>query len=634
MSEFLSARQKIGGIKGVMRALGDAPEFEHHWKNLPRCPFCQGKSKSAVWNKYGADFFTCHAPGCVGTLTEVSYIKERLNLSTEGPAGGGASPAYQKFLELAGCWEEKRQPAEGIKLEEAMVQSAKQLVLEQKSTSLRTLQSGLKVGAATAIALLDALELLGVVGPARTKAPREILIGNLPPESVPGGEPIVLKDLKDLPPLGGGPAVGQLCDGTAPSPDNSSGGTPPPAAPATGDGQPLAGIKEPGSADPDPAKLPAGMSVQASSGVSNGGVTPSESAPVANPSPAPTAAGEEVLPLGLKSMRAFYSRLAFTDQEMKAVLPGNEPVPNPLPGAVAKRLQFAPIPIFGKRGITTVTCRMMGLRANPRGNEAILYDLLDEFGWDEMAASGLWLEPDRRRKLDRRVNTQFCGKGQVGRKPDTERRTLPNGKVDHDDKAVWGWCQPVLIPYFDPMGKLIKLRPHKGNAPSGTVSGSEHIYVPRPFEICADMVEKFYTVVVCEGEYKAIAIWQTIGVGANYQGLTGLGREEAVGVCALPGISFVKNLTMRDELEEWLRDVGCKRVIVAFDDEDKSDKPLRQRFDAQIYARVLATHLGRALGIVGLVCPLPKEWRNSKGKADWDGALAQLLVEPAEEPSF
>ena len=50
--------------------------------------------------------------------------------------------------------------------------------------------------------------------------------------------------------------------------------------------------------------------------------------------------------------------------------------------------------------------------------------------------------------------------------------------------------------------------------------------------------------------------------------------------CALPGISFARNYNYRSELDDWLRAVECRKVIVAFDDEDKSGKPLRQRLDA------------------------------------------------------
>ena len=79
------------------------------------------------------------------------------------------------------------------------------------------------------------------------------------------------------------------------------------------------------------------------------------------------------------------------------------------------------------------------------------------------------------------------------------------------------------------------------------------------------------------------------------------------------------------DLERWLVEVGARRVIVAFDDEDKSDKPLRQRFDAQRDARVLAIELSQILHVDARVCVLPRDWRNARGKADWDGALADCV---------
>ena len=104
------------------------------------------------------------------------------------------------------------------------------------------------------------------------------------------------------------------------------------------------------------------------------------------------------------------------------------------------------------------------------------------------------------------------------------------------------------------------------------------------------------------------------------------GQFEPIGVCALPGISYVTNVEMRMDLERWLLEVGARRVIVAFDDEDKSDKPLRQRFDAQRDARVLAIELSQLLHVEARVCVLPRAWRNPRGKADWDGALVKLVT--------
>ena len=112
--------------------------------------------------------------------------------------------------------------------------------------------------------------------------------------------------------------------------------------------------------------------------------------------------------------------------------------------------------------------------------------------------------------------------------------------------------------------------------------------------------------VICEGEFKAAAVWQILGAGAA---LNFNEKTTPTGVCALPGISFAKNRNYRFDLEEWLRAVDCRRVVVAFDDEDKSDKPLRQRFDAKKYMRYLARDLTKKLRLRGLFASLPVEWR-------------------------
>ncbi len=191
----------------------------------------------------------------------------------------------------------------------------------------------------------------------------------------------------------------------------------------------------------------------------------------------------------------------------------------------------------------------------------------------------------------------------------------------------------MLIPYFDETGELIGLRPHKGMGRRDTLVGTPQVYIPRlgratraaKFHRASgeDDEEQFYTVVITEGEFKAAALWQTVGSGRQ-------DGAEPYGVAALPGISFGKNYEVREVLDDWLRVVKCRRVIVAYDNEEKADPALetykadrRKRFDAQIWARYLATDLAVKLHVRGEVCVLPEAWRNKKGKADWDGELAK-----------
>ncbi len=319
---------------------------------------------------------------------------------------------------------------------------------------------------------------------------------------------------------------------------------------------------------------------------------------------------------GCSAMREFYSKLALLSADEQRT--------------------------FEKRGLASATCAALGFKSNPKSNRRLLLELAKTFAWEELKASGLWLSGTEQKR--RRPNSQFCGYVQLARKPKSQRK-------HPGDKMVWGWCDEawcakceqslrtvtvcpacggklkttnaILIPYFNERGELIALRPHKGGAPEGTAASAMHIYVPRnPLKISE---ESFSTVVVTEGEFKAGALWQTLGAGRD-------DGQEPVGVAALPGIYFAKHFEIREELDEWLRAVKCRRVIVAYDFEDKGNPKFkdayqsdpRKRFDSQIWARYLATDLSKKLHIRGEVCVLPKEWQQD-GKADWDGALAKFI---------
>ena len=301
-----------------------------------------------------------------------------------------------------------------------------------------------------------------------------------------------------------------------------------------------------------------------------------------------------------------------------------------------------------KRGLTSDTIARLGFKSNPKSNRRLLIELSKSYAWEELKASGLWL-PGKEQKT-RRPNAQFCGYLQLARKPKSHRK-------NPDDKAVWGWCDEgwctkceqtskvlsesqvcsccgsklkagdaILIPYFSPNGDLIALRPHKGGAPEGTAASAMHVYIPRP--VVPSGEERFPEVIITEGELKAAALWQILGAGRT-------DGQTPLGVAALPGIYFAKNLAIREELHYWLRAVHCRRVIVAYDYEDKGNPAFkdayqsdpRKRFDAQIWARYLATSLSKKLHIRGEVFLLPEKWAIN-GKADWDGALAKLLDEP------
>jgi hypothetical protein len=276
--------------------------------------------------------------------------------------------------------------------------------------------------------------------------------------------------------------------------------------------------------------------------------------------------------------------------------------------------------LFERRGLETRTSALLGFRSNPKQNRIALLALPKRYDWEELAASGLWLREDRQKAKKRRPNVKFSGFGISGR----------------NEKGEWtyAWNNPVLIPYFDEKGVLVSLRPHKDMGPGGTVTGTPHVYVPRAINAAATGIpgtgllsakeEKFEVVVVTEGEFKAAALWQLLGAGRSDGGVP-------IGVCALPGISFGKNYEIREELDGWLRAVKARRVIVVYDNEDKANPKLesfkpdkRKRYDAVIWARYLATDLAHKVHVRGEVAMLPVEWRDAKGKADWDGALSAV----------
>jgi hypothetical protein len=92
--------------------------------------------------------------------------------------------------------------------------------------------------------------------------------------------------------------------------------------------------------------------------------------------------------------------------------------------------------------------------------------------------------------------------------------------------------------------------------------------------------EKFWKVVITEGEFKAAALWQVVGGGRD-------DGKDPWGVVALPGITFAKTYEVREALNHWIWSVGAREVVVAYDNEEKGDPSLesykadkRKRYDA------------------------------------------------------
>lgn len=587
MIQFATVRSRVGGLRGVITKLGDAPSHEAQWKNFPQCPFCGRKQCAGVFEKNGAEFFKCHHRDCnTGgrVVAEVGYIGLRKGLAESKPAAGGPSPAYEFLLRLAGCWEENQTP---------------------------TGPNG-RTGTPTQ--------------PENPAAPDETHYDEAPAEQPPEiGEPpaweMILPDegTADTHPSGQGPSPvgcppemsGSLEDGSLAPSDSAPGPTGAgESAGSTGPSQLIP--SEPASEQAGPAAPPPPPSVAAGDSVAVEPAPGRTAAAAGTPGPVIQTPTRPEKPTALEW---FFEQLEPVDWELKPVQEDGSPLPENPTAEMMQRVRYQKVSLFDKRGLLPQTCAALELRRNdPERNEAVLEELRERFEWLECVESGLWLPEDRKRELPARPNPQFCGLGQVAKKP-------KSGRKHKDDKWYWGRCCPTLIPYFNAAGKLVKLRPHKGGAPADTEANSEHIYVPRRREGGRVAGERFQTVVVCEGEYKAGALWQEVGPGWTWRWQEA--RPE-VGACALPGISFVRNLAYVSELRWWLKAVDARRVIVAFDSEEKPGKALEERLDTKLYARYLAVWLQRKAHLDARVLELPAEWRNSKGKADWDGALASL----------
>jgi len=301
------------------------------------------------------------------------------------------------------------------------------------------------------------------------------------------------------------------------------------------------------------------------------------------------------------------------------VLPAREqPIKKPvvLQGQAAlqafyERLTFSPADeekTWLKRGLSSKTQADLGYRSNPRSNQEILLQLGNEFSHEDLFAAGLWQRADGKKPA--RPNSQFHGFGISGKREKDDPERAKSGKFK------WSWCEPILIPYRDEDGRIIGLRPHKGMAPGDTLCGRPKIYVPRRAE--AHGGREYSVVVITEGEFKAAALWQVLGDGAeNLDGLP------PIGVVAIPGITFASHFEIRQELDDWLRRVKCHTVKVAFDFEIKPpDAP--GRFDSQIWSRYLACDLHRKLHIRAEVVCLPMKYADENGKVDWDGVLAKI----------
>ncbi|MDP3911644.1 MAG: toprim domain-containing protein [Gemmatimonadales bacterium] len=154
----------------------------------------------------------------------------------------------------------------------------------------------------------------------------------------------------------------------------------------------------------------------------------------------------------------------------------------------------------------------------------------------------------------------------------------------------------VLIPYLRVDGSCYHVRPHKLG------------FKGHGIRLFSEMTAKGWAqdevLIVTEGEFKAVAAAQL-----GYRAL------------AVPGLSSFAGQHF-ERLEQVVKGVGHKRLVVLFDREVKGDPKLpnykedpRKRYDTEFYTWMLAQRLKGSVG------QLPESWMQN-GKIDIDGALA------------
>ena len=375
--------------------------------------------------------------------------------------------------------------------------------------------------------------------------------------------------------------VPSAVDGGAAVPD------PPPvadgvnASPAAPAGVPT---PEPGEASLSPAPAAGSPGVSAAEPKAQDGAPPAESSNIV-PLPVQTSACEEdeddattdeeaepdKQPATVQAIRCFYERLTQTE------------------GDCAQ--------LEAKRGLSPSICCELGLRSSLSSNREILLAMQELFPMEVLLASGLWERGDGP-KDEPQPNRFYYGRGPAGKRKDETGQ----------DVTTFDWTHPILIPYLNRRGEVIDLRTHKwtqkGQAP--------RLYVPRRLGQ-GDVMRDVAYAIITEGEFKAMALYQAL--------------PRAL-VAALPGISMSKLLWA--SIKDWLFEElpAGRPVVVVFDNEDKGKEGLpgykadwRKRHDTELWARYLEQRLAKE-GFPARIGILPDTWRDEKGKADWDGALA------------
>jgi Domain of unknown function (DUF3854) len=247
-----------------------------------------------------------------------------------------------------------------------------------------------------------------------------------------------------------------------------------------------------------------------------------------------------------------------------------------------------------------------GFRSSIPNNHELVKDVLDLFPVNKLLESGIFYRREGSKKID--LANFMAGDG-----------------INKEGFAQN--IQPVIIPYIDKNGRIIALRPHKANLTNKKFLEQENMvqYHKQLLNLVMPYGECFlsckensnqYTLVICEGEFKAAAL-AMLGIAA----------------IAVPGISMMRNENFQRLLLAVIQRDDIKHLVIAFDREDKSHKEFKMRFEAKIYATYMALVLER-YQFNCRVLDLPTEWmEGTPAKADWDGALAKF-VRSAKTPEL
>lgn len=273
-----------------------------------------------------------------------------------------------------------------------------------------------------------------------------------------------------------------------------------------------------------------------------------------------------------------------------------------------------------KRGLPDAWIDALGFKSAIRANRDALEPLLAMFPPNELLRAGIAVRKRGEWKT-LKIADQLCG---VSWEKDEETGEF---KADNTER--------IIIPYIDAHGRIVGLRPHKRGLSNGafredeasafyeknhsnlSLIYGEHFLTERP-------EEHAHRAIICEGEFKAD--------GLGYCGIPSIGFQ---------GISFLRNNHQTGQavnaLVSMLRAHKIREVVIAFDAEDKDNKPVKKpkdRFIAEIHARHTAIVLENH-GFKAYICILPESWMegggeqpggwHTKGKADWDGRLAHHL---------